>query len=98
MGGCLLSATNQMTDSIFKGESMNKGSLRYLIWFTPTGIIGLLFLVGLIVLFLNCISEPEQREHWRDCGSIVHEECLDVADPRACEYEHYEECVNGWYG
>jgi hypothetical protein len=48
-------------------------------------------------LSLGCVSEVDQRQHWQDCGAVMHEECREKgnnSDRRECEYEYYKECVN----
>ena len=47
-----------------------------------------------MLLVVACVSETAQRQHWQDCGGVYHEECMDVEDFRACEYEYYKECID----
>ena len=43
----------------------------------------------------GCASEADQRQHWQDCGGVMHAECWEGHGSQLCEYEFYKECVNG---
>jgi hypothetical protein len=51
-------------------------------------------IVGLVGWQISCADEQAQRQQWQDCAGVYHEECRDVANFQACEYEYYKECIN----
>jgi hypothetical protein len=60
------------------------------------GLLCGIMLTGLVLT--GCVSETDQRQHWQDCGAVMHEVCREKennSDRRECEYEFYKECVDG---
>jgi hypothetical protein len=83
---------------VFRPDPTSSGIAvaRWLVFIVKCLIAGVLF--GLATLWITgCVSELDQRQHWQDCGAVMHEVCREKgnnSDRRDCEYEFYKECVN----